>query len=1243
MATDVASADRERGPDRDSHPNSVEEEPPAASAAGGTGTSLGERQVQAAAAPTAEVGAAEDPAERAADDRADKVMRAMESPDPVAGGAGTPAGAPATPSSASAGPAAPGGAGPVAAGATPAAGAETIPSASPEEPIRRQPEVATPGGSAPVVAGPEAPGGGAEGPGPAETGTPAPEPEPPAPEGEPPARGTPVVSADVQEYLDASRGQGAPIPEGPRKQFEDQFQRSFADVGIHHDSAADDAAKSIDALAFTRGNDIYFRSGAYDPTSPAGKRLLAHELAHVAQQRSGVNRQIRRREAGGSGGAVVRRAKNKGGSSPKDKKPKGTEKTFENTNEPKGKIDVPAKRLLLNVLTVPGWKGVPPFAVPPYEWRKGSEKRPTDQRALWWKDPELKKKTKDGLEDHLKNKLKLGSPPYYLVDKSKSGKSAFGYVGTTEEIASAIVIPPWHRRHSFALFDVDHLAEWQIGGKHEIANMWLLDPKTNQKVGNDLKIAIYRQIDDFLKEANPKLEKPQTSKSIKGGDWAVKWATIKGEGRLPPETQWWKREEIGTPKHLEGLVAADDKKIKDLKGSPDRLAIYPREGGGHVRHVPLSGKSGKFDVKSRGWQLQRVTWTFDGPVTDNTPAGTDVGVIEGTAFKKDKGGAILREVELKPPIKSMPGVDYGGVVDRTAVTALRKSIIAKVASPIDFTELEFDLDKGLVGRGTIPKPSLKILENVAIDVVLDGEPGLEATITGDALKLPGPFTVQGGALVLGASTSGLTIDGQIDFEITNLATGYLRAAAGLKQGGPSFALEGGLDFDTELFDKASLKLSYRDGKWGVEGELAVGPGKVKGIDKASAKVAFADEVLTADGTFEPAIKGIKSGKVGLRYAEATGMEITGLIELGEGVPGIKSGKLDATIKQSPAGGWSLAGGVSIEPAIPGVTAAIAGRYEDGAFNVVGTLGYERGVAKGSITLGVTNAPVDDDGKITGPPVPNGGLIPYGAGLVTLRMTPWLKGTVGLKLKPNGEIEVSGEVALPSTFDLFPEKKIEKELLSIGVDIPIIGVAAFGQRIGIFATVRGEVSIDAGFGPGQLRNAVLKVDYNPDHPDDTKVTGAARFHVPASAGLQLSVDGGLGVGIPVVSATAGLSVYGKIGVAGAASVDAAVTWTPTAGVVLDARGELFVEPKFRFGVNAFVDVRLGLLVGSIELYRKDWELASFEYGSNLRFGLVFPLHYESGKPFELTYEQVQWTYPQIDPLDLIGGLVKQLVG
>ncbi len=342
-------------------------------------------------------------------------------------------------------------------------------------------------------------------------------------------------------------------------------------------------------------------------------------------------------------------------------------------------------------------------------------------------------------------------------------------------------------------------------------------------------------------------------------------------------------------------------------------------------------------------------------------------------------------------------------------------------------------------------------------------------------------------------------------------------------------------------------------------------------------------------------------------------------------------------------GWSLSGGVTIAPNIPGVTSSITGRYADGAFDVQGTMAYARGIAAGSITVGVTNATVGEDGKPSGAPQPDGKLTPYGEGTVTLRFTEWLQGKVGLRLNRNGEIEVSGEVALAKEYEVFPVKPVDKKLLSIGIDIPIVGVAVAGQRIGIFATIRGGVTIGAGFGPGRLKDVALKVTYSPDHPDDTTVTGTGTFEVPASASLRLSVNGGIGAGIPIVSATANIGVYGEVGLAGAATSTAQVQWSPRSGIVLDAKGDVSVQPKFKFGVDAFVDVSADLWLTTIELYHQKWKLASFEYGSNFTFGVMFPIHYESGKPFAPSFEDMQWKYPDINPGDLLGGLMKQLVG
>lgn len=90
-----------------------------------------------------------------------------------------------------------------------------------------------------------------------------------------------VIAAGVA----AMRNRWQPLSGAERAFFEPRFGRSFEDVRIHTDERADVAARAISARAFTYGTDIAFALGQYRPGTHRGRRLLAHELAHVVQQR----------------------------------------------------------------------------------------------------------------------------------------------------------------------------------------------------------------------------------------------------------------------------------------------------------------------------------------------------------------------------------------------------------------------------------------------------------------------------------------------------------------------------------------------------------------------------------------------------------------------------------------------------------------------------------------------------------------------------------------------------------------------------------------------------------------------------------------------------------------------------------------------------------------------------------------------------------------------------------------------
>ncbi len=78
-----------------------------------------------------------------------------------------------------------------------------------------------------------------------------------------------------------------------RSYMEPRFNADFSDVRVHTGPEADRRARSIHALAFTVGRDVVFRSGAYQPGTRTGKRLLAHELTHVVQQSNSTDRIFR--------------------------------------------------------------------------------------------------------------------------------------------------------------------------------------------------------------------------------------------------------------------------------------------------------------------------------------------------------------------------------------------------------------------------------------------------------------------------------------------------------------------------------------------------------------------------------------------------------------------------------------------------------------------------------------------------------------------------------------------------------------------------------------------------------------------------------------------------------------------------------------------------------------------------------------------------------------------------------------
>lgn len=77
---------------------------------------------------------------------------------------------------------------------------------------------------------------------------------------------------------------GQPLDTATRTFFEPRFGHDFSQVRLHTDAKAAESARAVNAVAYTVGRDLVLGAGLYQPKTSEGRRLLAHELAHVIQQ-----------------------------------------------------------------------------------------------------------------------------------------------------------------------------------------------------------------------------------------------------------------------------------------------------------------------------------------------------------------------------------------------------------------------------------------------------------------------------------------------------------------------------------------------------------------------------------------------------------------------------------------------------------------------------------------------------------------------------------------------------------------------------------------------------------------------------------------------------------------------------------------------------------------------------------------------------------------------------------------------
>jgi len=104
------------------------------------------------------------------------------------------------------------------------------------------------------------------------------------------------VSPGVSNYVQSLNGNGHALPVEANQFFSEKMDYDFSNVKIHTGKEAAQSAKEVNAKAYTLGEHIVFNDGQYNTKSTEGKKLMAHELAHVIQNRPESDSETVRRQ-----------------------------------------------------------------------------------------------------------------------------------------------------------------------------------------------------------------------------------------------------------------------------------------------------------------------------------------------------------------------------------------------------------------------------------------------------------------------------------------------------------------------------------------------------------------------------------------------------------------------------------------------------------------------------------------------------------------------------------------------------------------------------------------------------------------------------------------------------------------------------------------------------------------------------------------------------------------------------------
>ncbi|MFD9050302.1 eCIS core domain-containing protein [Streptomyces zaomyceticus] len=1043
------------------------------------------------------------------------------------------------------------------------------------------------------------------------------------------------------------QGGGAPLEPGVRDQLSTSYGHDFSPVRVHVGPEADRATGELGALAYTVGNDVVFSHGAYDPLSRRGRSLIAHELAHVAQH-------------GGAPGAPGFLRTDPSVAPPaadaRLEDQAHTAAAFHGRGEP-----LPA-----------GWsweRASGPFLgradmswtqlEDPYTVTYAGKQRTITEEQRSPGDPEDMVRVNMGAFVLPKTKGPW-KDTYDAIAKEKGLQAVVNMSGshpssglwekrapTTELRRLWLLRMQWpsdqatvwwqeaggdapvkgaefNPRVDSVQSQIDHIVELQLGGTNVPDNLAPHDGPDNMNSGSTIGHEVQEAATSVSKQLHALGRKRPRQVILWFGSAEESSAYTKPVQPLPPP---FTTRKAMTALQVHFTAEADLKEgrrpsAEDRRNAADAWAAYkdyplvsgpssyrlrvpekpPADGRDEIQNSPVPENRAARELIA-GVMLENLNRPSSGKSTHTVTAWID----DATDHAVRKGSRL--PITIPDPKERQLTLDVKDpfTTGRLSLRGGKQEVhflypyLSRGRLTLATTE------EGLAGRGTLT-PSVPLLSRVPITVDWDRS-GLRGAVQAPAekLSLP-PFKVTESALTLSLAPT-FQAGGHVAFVLGSVVDGRIEAGAdahGLFAKGRIVGRIPGLD-------EATGDLAYRPAT-GLTGFFVARASRTSGLVRGGeVRLDVNGDVWRVGGWIQAVLPGESPAKLTVRRS---GDRILYGGEATLKVPGLRPVDIALTYD-----GERVTGSARTTFALLGAEGAIALRYRDGNFSGDGSVELKRGRFAGRL-----DAHLDEDGRISG----------RGTGSLTIR--PGLVGTVGVEYGRDRKLRVSGELRFPPYRFLEP-RGARYELFRHSLpDIPIFAIPLGIGAVGLVARIGGGLAVHYRFGPGELRDMVIRGAFNPlEEEMNAELAAEARLAIPAEAGLEMFVRAGIGASVAIASATGGITLTGGVLLRG--GLDASARLAYAKGVLtFDTLARISVQPVLTLRIEA--DIVIEAAVGGT--WRFPYQLASYSYATGLEFGMIAPFHYQSDQPLRLPEARdIQWIVPQIDVTALANRVAGQV--